>query len=857
MEDRFDVVPAGRTVRDAYGFIMEPGVEVETSTEGRMFKRASLKRDKSGKGLQLPKGLLTWGGGNRTNRREGGGGGAVPTTRQARRARWLRFPPVSAGEGGRLEFDTLVEGGRRKYQHKNASGRGGGHNRTSSTGSNGGNGGNGGSPVSLHGALQSAGVHDYSAGSHVRGRSAGDGGGGASSPSSSSSPASSSPSPSPLQQAFRDPMMYQRWNRKQLDLRKNQRNSRSMGTFASTLSGLRSITTGLKKRAARRLGPLAKWDEYFTTLVRKGVPEDLRGQVWRTCSGSDEMWADARNAGYMFNQIVDRATQQPPPDMDVIERDLTRTFPDNSNFDNDEGIQKLRCVLMAYSVRNPGVGYCQSMNFLVAVFLLHMNEEEAFWTLCAVVEVLTPEYYSKNMRGIHVDGRVFRTLIAEALPKIHTKLEENYVELAPIVFQWFLCLFVNTLPLATTLRVWDAFFHEGTKILFRIGIALLKLNEKTILQAEGPMEVLRAIQDAPKLVKGSSLLMKTAFDNQLNKTMTTSHIDELRQYHVMAVDIELRETEELREEMRRDREEDAYKEEVKAAEAAIIAQQKADGEEEEEAGRATGAAVEAAAGAAVGQEEKEGDATGSILIIPVIPLTVTGAEDAGEGASLPPPLPVRPSFRSGRNANETSNEGAAEGRTSGKQSGQSGQSGQKRFERLAVMRRGSAVAGTAGAAGIGGAPPPLPPPLHPPPSNYVVNPLEIAAAQLAEAAEQTASRQAHSASEGSLGGPIVHDSPLSDRRGSGRGGLGPQELPPSLDGDDDGDVDGWGTDDDDDDGGNESNDDAAQRGRERREITSTDAAIAYEVRETVYEYITPFSVAKLFLFPTEIDNYVT
>ena len=500
------------------------------------------------------------------------------------------------------------------------------------------------------------------------------------------------------------------------------------------------------------------------------------------------------------------------------------------------------------------------MNFLVAVFLLHMNEEEAFWALCAVVEVLTPEYYSKNMRGIHVDGRVFRTLIAEALPKIHTKLEENYVELAPIVFQWFLCLFVNTLPLATTLRVWDAFFHEGTKILFRIGIALLKLNEQTILQGEGAMEVLRAIQDAPKLVKGSSLLMKTAFDNQLNKTMTTSHIDELRQYHGIAVDIELRETEELREEMRRDREEDAFKEEVRAAEAAIMAQQNADGEEGE-AGRATGAAEEVAAGAEAGQEEEE-DATGSILLIPVIPLTATGAGDAGEGASLPPPLPVRPSFRSGRNANnETSNEDATEGRTSGKQSGQSGQSGQKRFERLALMRRGSAMAGAAGAAGasgIGGAPPPLPPPLHPPPSNYVVNPLEIAAAQLAEAAEQTASRQAHSASEGSIGGPIVHDSPLSDRRGSGRGGLGPQELPPSLDGDDDGDVDGWGTDDDEEEDGDESEDDAAQRGRERRDITSADAAIAYEVRDySLRVFHTIQCVSELFLFPTEIDNDVT
>ena len=41
----------------------------------------------------------------------------------------------------------------------------------------------------------------------------------------------------------------------------------------------------------------------------------------------------------------------------MIERDLYRTFPDNSNFDNEDGIQSLRNVLVAYSLRNANVGY--------------------------------------------------------------------------------------------------------------------------------------------------------------------------------------------------------------------------------------------------------------------------------------------------------------------------------------------------------------------------------------------------------------------------------------------------------------------------------------------------------------------
>ena len=48
----------------------------------------------------------------------------------------------------------------------------------------------------------------------------------------------------------------------------------------------------------------------------------------------------------------------------------------------------LKNILLAYSVRNPQVGYCQSMNFLCAMLLLYLEEEQAFWVLAALVEVL-------------------------------------------------------------------------------------------------------------------------------------------------------------------------------------------------------------------------------------------------------------------------------------------------------------------------------------------------------------------------------------------------------------------------------------------------------------------------------------
>ena len=53
------------------------------------------------------------------------------------------------------------------------------------------------------------------------------------------------------------------------------------------------------------------------------------------------------------------------------------------------------------------------MNFLVAVLLLHLDEDKAFWILAALVEDLLPSYYSKNIFGVHLDGRAFRRLLCE------------------------------------------------------------------------------------------------------------------------------------------------------------------------------------------------------------------------------------------------------------------------------------------------------------------------------------------------------------------------------------------------------------------------------------------------------------
>ena len=83
-------------------------------------------------------------------------------------------------------------------------------------------------------------------------------------------------------------------------------------------------------------------------------------------------------------------------------------------------------VLKAYIIRNPTVGYCQGMNFLVARLLDVLKDEEmAFWTLCQIIEQLLPIDNYINLIGVLVDQKVLEQLIKEHLPRLSDFLDER------------------------------------------------------------------------------------------------------------------------------------------------------------------------------------------------------------------------------------------------------------------------------------------------------------------------------------------------------------------------------------------------------------------------------------------------
>ncbi|KAL5337109.1 putative GTPase-activating protein [Aspergillus crustosus] len=219
----------------------------------------------------------------------------------------------------------------------------------------------------------------------------------------------------------------------------------------------------------------------FHKLIRVGLPNRLRGEVWEVASGS---FYHRLRSPKLYAQTLSKFEGQESLAIDEIEKDLNRSLPEYAGFQSEEGIGRLRRVLTAYSWTNAEIGYCQAMNIVVAALLIYMSEEQAFFLLSVLCDRLVPGYYSTTMYGTLLDQKVFESLVEKTMPILWDHLGKSDVQLSVVSLPWFLSLYINSMPLVFAFRVLDVFFLEGPKVLFQVGLAILRINGEELLDVQ-------------------------------------------------------------------------------------------------------------------------------------------------------------------------------------------------------------------------------------------------------------------------------------------------------------------------------------------------------------------------------------
>lgn len=105
------------------------------------------------------------------------------------------------------------------------------------------------------------------------------------------------------------------------------------------------------------------------------------------------------------------------------------------------------------------------------------------------------------MYGTVLDQRVFEHLVERCLPSIHEHFSTVDVQLSVASLPWFLSCYIASMPMvfafryvmpadaklvlitdtSSLLRIIDCFFLMGPKVLFQVGLAILKINGEELL----------------------------------------------------------------------------------------------------------------------------------------------------------------------------------------------------------------------------------------------------------------------------------------------------------------------------------------------------------------------------------------
>ena len=141
--------------------------------------------------------------------------------------------------------------------------------------------------------------------------------------------------------------------------------------------------------------------------------------------------------------------------------DLKRTFPEEDINKNEKFLEKLKNILVCYSIRNSTVGYCQGMNFIGGTLLLIMeNEEQAFWVFIQIMERILPITYYSELIGIVVETTLVENILGLYFPDLFKFIiDTNFnIPLRNFIHKWMVCLFTQNLSSEMDYTFLDFFF---------------------------------------------------------------------------------------------------------------------------------------------------------------------------------------------------------------------------------------------------------------------------------------------------------------------------------------------------------------------------------------------------------------
>ena len=240
--------------------------------------------------------------------------------------------------------------------------------------------------------------------------------------------------------------------------------------------------------------------ERIQKSMMEGLPASLRGEIWCiVCHVKREKQMHAQD---IYLKLIDLDN---PEEEHRIQKDVTRTFSNypvsgqecdqDASWNNQIGQQMLFNVLLAYANYDSQIGYVQGLNYIAAMLLMHIQEEEnVFWCLIYLLN-------RKNWRRIYMEEMpklmdlmdYIEQKLQTDFPEIAEHLEEQCFTVGAAFSPLFITLYIYQIEHQYAMRIFESFLLDGEDTLLRVLFQMLRLKGEKICELK-EMELIQYLR---------------------------------------------------------------------------------------------------------------------------------------------------------------------------------------------------------------------------------------------------------------------------------------------------------------------------------------------------------------------------
>eukprot|EP00026_Physarum_polycephalum_P005492 Phypoly_transcript_05527.p1 GENE.Phypoly_transcript_05527~~Phypoly_transcript_05527.p1 ORF type:complete len:408 (+),score=40.75 Phypoly_transcript_05527:99-1322(+) len=257
-------------------------------------------------------------------------------------------------------------------------------------------------------------------------------------------------------------------------------------------------------------------------LIRRGVPDSLRQQVWKALSGWSSL---SKERPYLYSDTLRRAFgNSKPPSFFRSYPLFGGIFSPSDHFLIEESEELVRRLLVVIGLDFPSIDYCPCIPDLLQILLAFMGEADTYGVVKCMLERSQDERkYMIVSKYEHMKFSAgFLQVLAKLIPRLHkhiTSLLITEKEYHHFLSAWFSRMFVSFFPYQAVLQIFDVYMNEGVKIWYRIALAVLDYNKDELFKCSTSQEFKVALNMlASQCSANFDSLTKAGFAFQLSRT---------------------------------------------------------------------------------------------------------------------------------------------------------------------------------------------------------------------------------------------------------------------------------------------------------------------------------------------------